>query len=117
MTTGRRPSTTERTVRGMAGRNTAAAALHGALSTVLGAESLPLRLRAWDGSEAGPPGAPVVVVRSRRALRRIVWAPGQLGPGRASVSAGADVEVDLFATFAPLTSVGPLAETQHAAGP
>ena len=117
MTTGRRPSTTERTVRGMAGRNTAAAALHGALSTVLGAESLPLRLRAWDGSEAGPPGAPVVVVRSRRALRRIVWAPGQLGLGRAYVSGDIDVEGDMFATFAALSSVGRLAETEHVAGP
>ncbi|MFE9395344.1 SAM-dependent methyltransferase [Streptomyces flavidovirens] len=29
---------------------------------------LPLRLRAWDGSEAGPTDAPVVVPRSRLAL-------------------------------------------------
>lgn len=34
---------------------------------------LPVRLRAWDGSETGPSDAPVVVLRSRRALRRLLW--------------------------------------------
>ena len=34
-----------------------------ALGTVLGVDDLPVRLRAWDGSVAGPPGAPVVTVR------------------------------------------------------
>jgi cyclopropane-fatty-acyl-phospholipid synthase len=38
---------------------------------------LPLRLRAWDGSEAGPPGAPVVAIRSPQALQRILWRPGE----------------------------------------
>jgi len=40
---------------------------------------LNLRLRAWDGSEAGPEKAPVVVTRSPRALQRILWRPGELG--------------------------------------
>ena len=40
---------------------------------------LDLRLRAWDGSEAGPEKAPVVVIRSPRALQRIAWRPGVLG--------------------------------------
>ena len=31
---------------------------------------LPVRVRAWDGSEAGPPAAPTVVLRSPLALRR-----------------------------------------------
>ncbi|HEY3478333.1 MAG TPA: SAM-dependent methyltransferase, partial [Streptomyces sp.] len=48
------------------------------LATALGGP-LPLRLRAWDGSEYGPADAPVVVVRSRSALRRMVWRPGELG--------------------------------------
>ena len=37
---------------------------------------LPVRLRAWDGSEAGPADAPTVVLRSPLALRRALWAPG-----------------------------------------
>ncbi len=54
-----------------------------------------LRLRAWDGSEAGPPGAPVVVLRSPRALQRIGWRPGELGLARAYISGDLDIEGDL----------------------
>ena len=56
---------------------------------------LPLRLRAWDGSEAGPPDAPVIVVRSRRALRRLLWQPGELGLAQAYITGELDVEGDL----------------------
>ncbi len=54
---------------------------------------LPLRIRAWDGSVAGPPGAQCTVVfRNRRGLRRIVWSPDELGLARAFVSGDVDVE-------------------------
>jgi len=56
---------------------------------------LPVRLRAWDGSEAGPPGTPVVVIRSPQALRRILWRPGELGLARAYISGDLDVDGDL----------------------
>ena len=56
---------------------------------------LPLRLRAWDGTETGPADAPVVVVRSRRALRRLLWQPGELGVAQAYVTGELDVEGDL----------------------
>jgi cyclopropane-fatty-acyl-phospholipid synthase len=56
---------------------------------------LPVGLRAWDGSEAGPPGTPVVVIRSAQALRRILWRPGELGLARAYISGDLDVEGDL----------------------
>ncbi|PSM40727.1 SAM-dependent methyltransferase [Streptomyces dioscori] len=56
---------------------------------------LPVRLRAWDGSETGPADAPVVVVRSRRALRRLLWQPGELGLAQAYVTGELDVEGDL----------------------
>jgi cyclopropane fatty-acyl-phospholipid synthase-like methyltransferase/DUF1365 family protein len=61
--------------------------------------ALPVRVRAWDGSEAGPAGGPVLVIRSRRALRRLLWAPGELGLARAYVSGDIDVEGDLTAGF------------------
>jgi len=54
-----------------------------------------VRLRAWDGSEAGPADAPVLVARSPRALQRILWHPGELGLARAYVSGDLDVEGDL----------------------
>jgi cyclopropane-fatty-acyl-phospholipid synthase len=57
---------------------------------------VPVRVRAWDGSEAGPPEAPVLVVRSRRALRRLLWRPGELGLARAWVAGELDVEGDLY---------------------
>jgi cyclopropane-fatty-acyl-phospholipid synthase len=57
--------------------------------------SLPIRLRAWDGSEAGVPGAPVVVIRDKRALRHVMWKPGELGVARAYVQGDLDVEGDL----------------------
>src|SRR3954463_13835292 len=57
--------------------------------------SVPIRLRAWDGSEAGVPGAPVVVIRDKRALRHIIWKPGELGVARAYVQGDLDIEGDL----------------------
>jgi cyclopropane-fatty-acyl-phospholipid synthase len=55
----------------------------------------PVGLRAWDGSTAGTVDGPVVVLRSRRALRHLVWRPGELGLARAYVSGDLDVEGDL----------------------
>lgn len=57
--------------------------------------SLPIRLRTWDGSEAGPADAPVVVIGRKRALRHIMWTPGELGVARAYVQGDLDVEGDL----------------------
>ncbi|MEU7582446.1 cyclopropane-fatty-acyl-phospholipid synthase family protein [Streptomyces sp. NPDC041068] len=57
---------------------------------------LPVRIRAWDRSEAGPPGAPVLVVRNRRALRHLLWKPGELGLARAWVAGDLDVDGDLY---------------------
>ena len=57
---------------------------------------LPIRLRAWDGSEAGPDDGPTLVVHNRRALRHVTWAPGHLGLARAYVAGDLDVEGDMF---------------------
>ncbi|WP_328913838.1 MULTISPECIES: cyclopropane-fatty-acyl-phospholipid synthase family protein [unclassified Streptomyces] len=65
----------------------------------------PLRLRAWDGSEAGPPGAPVLVVRRRRALRRLLWRPSELGLARAWVAGDLDVDGDLYQALDLLSGV------------
>ncbi|GID32749.1 SAM-dependent methyltransferase [Paractinoplanes brasiliensis] len=57
---------------------------------------LPVRLRTWDGSTAGPTEAPVLVIRHRRALRRLMWQPNELGLARAYVAGEIDVEGDLY---------------------
>ncbi|MEU6463283.1 cyclopropane-fatty-acyl-phospholipid synthase family protein [Streptomyces sp. NPDC046976] len=73
----------------------AASRLSSLAEQVLGAP-LPVRLRAWDGSQAGPPGAPTLIVRNRRALRRILFKPGELGLARAWVSGDLAIEGDLY---------------------
>jgi cyclopropane fatty-acyl-phospholipid synthase-like methyltransferase/DUF1365 family protein len=78
--------------------NTVADRLANLIRDGIGIE-LPVRLRAWDGSTAGPSDGPVLVVRSRRALRRLLWAPGELGLARAYVSGDLDVEGDLADGF------------------
>jgi cyclopropane-fatty-acyl-phospholipid synthase len=55
----------------------------------------PVGLRAWDGSRAGAADGPCVVLRSPRALRHVLWAPGELGLARAYVGGDLDVDGDL----------------------
>jgi cyclopropane-fatty-acyl-phospholipid synthase len=65
----------------------------------------PLRVRAWDGSEAGPPGAPALVLRRRRALRRLLWRPGELGLARAWVAGDLAVDGDLYEALDQLSGL------------
>jgi cyclopropane-fatty-acyl-phospholipid synthase len=66
---------------------------------VLGPD-LPIGLRAYDGSSAGPVDPPAtIVVKSPDAVRRLVTAPGDLGFGRAYVAGDLDIEGDLFAAL------------------
>ncbi|HKQ40934.1 MAG TPA: SAM-dependent methyltransferase, partial [Pseudonocardia sp.] len=71
-----------------------AAQLAELVERLLGAP-LPVRIRAWDGSEAGATTGPVVVIRHRRALRRLLWSPGELGLARAFVAGELEVEGDV----------------------
>lgn len=74
------------------------------LRPVVGGE-LPVRLVAWDGSEAGPSGAPVVRLNSPDAVRRLLWAPGELGAAQAYVTGELDVDGDLNAALEHLWKV------------
>ena len=56
---------------------------------------LPVRLRAWDGSEAGPVDAPLVELRSPNAVRRLLRHPGELGAAQAYVTGELEVHHDL----------------------
>lgn len=76
----------------------AAVRLKSLLEQLLGVP-LPLRIRAWDGSQAGPPGAPTLVVRNRRAVRRLLFKPGELGLARAWVAGDLEIEGDLYAAL------------------
>ncbi|MEU9927898.1 cyclopropane-fatty-acyl-phospholipid synthase family protein [Streptomyces anulatus] len=76
-----------------------------ALAEELLSEPLPVRIRAWDGSESGPSGAPVLVIRHRRALRRLLWKPGELGLARAWVAGEIDIEGDLYEALGHLAGL------------
>ncbi len=65
-----------------------------ALAPFVGGE-LPVRLRAWDGSETGSVDGPLIVLNSADAVRRLLWHPGELGAAQAYVTGELDVpEVD-----------------------
>lgn len=76
----------------------------GLVERVLGHPS-PLAIRTWDGSQAGPSTGPVLVVRSRQALRRLLWQPDELGLARAWVAGELDVDGDLEEALAELDDV------------
>jgi cyclopropane-fatty-acyl-phospholipid synthase len=68
----------------------------------------PLRFEFSDGSSLGPAGGPGTVrVRSTDALRRIVWAPGELGLARACVAGDVELEGDIFAVVDVLQRSAP----------
>ncbi|MQY03962.1 class I SAM-dependent methyltransferase [Actinomadura macrotermitis] len=69
------------------------------------AAELPVQVRAWDGSSIGPAGAPAFVIRHRRALRRLLWKPGEIGLVRAYVAGELDIEGDVFAALGAVQRV------------
>jgi len=74
----------------------AATALRPLVDSALGTD-LPLRVDCWDGSSIGPADADVVVrFTTRRALRRLIWAPNELGFARAYVSGDVEIDGDLL---------------------
>jgi cyclopropane-fatty-acyl-phospholipid synthase len=72
---------------------------------VAGPEDLPIRVRTWDGGEIGPTGAPTFVIRHRRALRRLLWKPGEMGLVRAYIAGDLDIDGDMFAALAAVQRV------------
>jgi cyclopropane-fatty-acyl-phospholipid synthase len=59
-----------------------------------------IRIRFWDGSVVGGPSRTELVVRSPDAFRRLLYAPGELGLGRAYVAGDIDVDGDIFDALA-----------------
>ena len=64
------------------------------LQQVLGTQ-LPLRVCDWEGNVRGTGDAPMVIFRRRRALTRMLYAPGEMGLARAFVTGDLDFEGDL----------------------
>jgi cyclopropane-fatty-acyl-phospholipid synthase len=67
------------------------------LVAAIAPNGLPLAIRCWDGSTVGPASPTATIeVRSPDALRRLLWAPNELGFGRAYVAGDLDIDGDLF---------------------
>ncbi|WP_028922893.1 SAM-dependent methyltransferase [Pseudonocardia acaciae] len=74
-------------------------------SNVVGSEA-PVRVTAYDGSSAGPPGAELGLrVRSPRALAYLASAPGSLGLARAYVTGELEVDGELYPVLDALAEV------------
>lgn len=83
------------------------------IERLLGAPS-PLRIRAWDGTEAGPRGVPTLIIKSRRAIRRLLWHPNEIGLSRAWVAGEIDLDGDLETALSSLDIIGrDLASRRH----
>jgi len=101
----------------------AAAALEPLFRAVLGSP-LPLRIELWDGSGIGPHDGPgTASFGSVEGIRRVLWAPDELGLARAFVAGDVEIDGDLFGVLraletAPLIDrrIGPRAVAAALAG-
>ena len=79
---------------------------------------VPVRVEFWDGSVLGPTGGDTaLLVRSPNALRRMVWAPGELGLARAFVTGEIDAVGDLFEVIKALRPAGVKLHNAKRVGP
>lgn len=95
-----RRSTPAGMTRRLSGRP-AAPLIAGLLERLLGSP-LPFGIRAWDSSITAPPGAPVVLINSPRALRRLALSPNELGVARCYVTGEIDIEGDFTSGLAEI---------------
>ncbi len=78
----------------------AAEVLRPVVRGIIGKGEPPFTIRCWDGSTIGPDTAPVtIVIRSPRALRRLLYQPNEIGLGRAYVAGELDVDGDVYAAL------------------
>jgi cyclopropane-fatty-acyl-phospholipid synthase len=82
---------------------TVAEQLHDLVAAMV-SERPPLRIEFWDGSALGADDGPGTLrVTSPDALRRILWAPGELGVARAFVTGDIEAEGDMVGIVSALS--------------
>src|SRR5262245_18588145 len=64
-------------------------------------DEIPVKIACWDGSRAGPSAARWQLNISKRGLRRLLWAPNEVGLARAYVSGDIDIDGDVLAYGSP----------------
>jgi cyclopropane-fatty-acyl-phospholipid synthase len=79
------------------------------IAPLLGAilsDRVPIEITCWDGSRVGPAHAPVrLEIVNRRALRRLIWSPNELGFTRSYVAGDIVVHGDILAGLDALERV------------
>lgn len=80
--------------------------LHPLAELLLGSP-LPIRLDCWDGSTLGPDDAPASLRIEQNAIRRMLWAPGELGVARAYVEGDLDSNDDIVEGLRVLSQITP----------
>lgn len=92
----------------MKGKSTSAKAsqIAAPLAEILVGEA-PVCVEFWDGSTWGPE-SPIATIRlrSKEALKRILWAPGELGVARAFVAGEIDIEGNLIEALRAMRTGG-----------
>ena len=84
---------------------TVAAILEPLIRAALGSQA-PVAIQGWDGSRSGPANAQwALKINNRRALRRLLWAPNELGFARAYVSGDIEIQGDLLAGLCGLEQI------------
>ena len=71
----------------------------------------PVRFEFWDGTFLGPAQGNTIAVRSPDAVRRLLWAPSELGLARAFVMGDLAFEGDIFEILAALHAASPNGST------
>jgi cyclopropane-fatty-acyl-phospholipid synthase len=100
------PSTTPASGDGAAGGG-AADAIRPLVDLLLGGRT-PVRFEFWDASALGPPDGPGTVrIKSVDAIRRMLWAPGELGLARAFVAGNIEIDGDIFEVLRALDGAAP----------
>lgn len=68
---------------------------------------LPVRVQCWDGSTLGPDDAPATLRIERTTIRRMRWAPGELGLARAFVTGDIDSTDSVVEALTVLSRITP----------
>jgi cyclopropane-fatty-acyl-phospholipid synthase len=84
----------------------AAAATEPLLSYFFGGPP-PVRVQFWDGTWLGADDKGTLHIRSRNAVRRLLWSPGELGLARAFVAGDIDFDGDIYTVLSALHSASP----------
>jgi cyclopropane-fatty-acyl-phospholipid synthase len=92
-------------------RGSVAQSLQPLIDHLIGSGEHPVAIRWWDGTVTGSEdAATTLTITSPRALRHLLWHPGELGLARAYVAGDIDIDGEVFDVLALRDSIAPRSE-------